>query len=207
MVRACLAAAVAIGALFAAPVVSGTESASRVIDRTAVCQMPGEGFPDSTRFMTVTAARRHERTGFPPFISIANGPSFELRAQIRTRAGGRKTTGSIALSRTQCTPANFRVRFSTTGLRDRSPKTFGSSYRCNVPTEVTIRVRATFRRPTGFSRDPLAPSVVRARGQIATGYVIVTAVRDRKPLVYASVSDASGDARLFVARRGCAPHR
>jgi hypothetical protein len=203
MIGACLA----VGGLLAVPVGNATESASRIIDHTAVCQMPGEGFPDSTRFMTVAVARRHERTGSPPFISVMNGPSFELRAQIRTRAGGRKTTGSVAFSRTHCAPASLRVRFSTRGLRDRSPKPFGRSYQCKIPTELVVPIRATFRRPTGFSGDALNPSVVRARGQITTGYLMVTAVQNRKPLAFASVNDTTGDARLFVARTACAPHR
>jgi hypothetical protein len=192
--------------LVAVPVGNGTELASRIIDHTAVCQMPGEGFPDSTRFMTVAAVPRHERTGSPPVISVTNGPSFELRAQIQTRAGGRKRTGSVALSRAHCTPAGFRVRFSTGGL-NRSPKPLGRSYRCDVPLQVAVRIRATFRRPTGFLRDALNASVVRARGRITSGYVMVTAVRDRTPLVYASVDDTSGDARLFVARSRCSQHR
>ena len=192
MAGACLA----VGSLLAVPVGNGAESASRIIDRTTVCQMPGEGYPDSTRFMTVSA-----QPG-PPWISVSNGPSFALRASIRTGPGGRKTTGSVALSRTECTPANSRVRFSTAGLREGRAAP-GSSYRCNVPSAVLVRVRASFRRPTGFSRDPLTPSVVLARGRIATGYLSVTALGGRKPFVFASVNDASGKARLFVAPSRC----
>lgn len=199
-------ACLAVGGL-AVPVGNSAESASRIIDRTVVCQMPGEGFPDSTRFMSVAAIPRHERTTSPPLISISNGPSFELRAQIRTRAAGRKTTGSLTLSRMQCTPASFQLRFSTRRLTEQPPKRFGYSYRCNIPSAVAVRVRATFRRPTGFTRDPVTPSLVRARGEIATGYLLVTALPVRRPLAFASVDDASGEARLFVARPACVPQR
>jgi hypothetical protein len=196
MIRACLA----VGSLLAVPVGNSAESASRIIDRTSVCQMPGEGFPDATRFMSVSA-----QPG-PPWISVTNGPSFELRASVRTRAGGRKTTGSVSLSRTECTPTRVRVPLSTSGLREGRAAP-GRSYRCDVPSIVLIRVRATFIRPTGFSRDPLSPSVVRARGRVATGYLSVTLPGGRRPLAFASVNDGSGGARLLVAPSRCRAER
>jgi hypothetical protein len=194
--RTRIAALVVFGALVGAPVAGSTESATRVIDHTAVCQMPGEGFPDVTRFMTVSAVTR------PPWISVSNGPSYEVRVSMRTGPGGRKPTGSLALNRTQCAPAVLRVRLSARGLRQGQ-----LAQRCDVPSAVLIRVRATFTRPTGFSRDPLTPSLASARGRIATGYLAVTTLRDRKPLAFASVNDASGTARLFVAPSRCRAER
>lgn len=191
-----IAALVVFGALVGAPVAGSAESATRVIDHTAVCQMPGEGFPDVTRFMTVSAVTR------PPWISVSNGPSYEVRASMRTGPGGRKPTGSLALNRTQCAPAIHRVRLSTRGLRQG-----GRSQRCDVPSAVLVRVRATFTRPTGFLRDPLTPSVVRARGTITTGYLAVATLRGRKPVAFASVNDATGKARLFVAPSRCRVER
>jgi len=67
-----------------------------------------------------------------------------------------------------------------------------------------MRVRADFKRPTGFSRDPaVTDSLIFAKGQIATGYFAVTTLRGRKPLVFASVNAATGKARLFVAASRC----
>jgi hypothetical protein len=80
-----------------------------------------------------------------------------------------------------------------------------TSYQCDVPTRVLIRVRADFKRPTGFSRDPLSPSLIFARGQIATGYLAIATLRGRKPLAFASVNDATGRARLLVAPSDCSP--
>jgi hypothetical protein len=191
-----IAAFVALGALVSAPVAGTTESATRVIDHTAVCRMPGEGFPDAAQFMTISAVTR------PPWISVTNGPSYDVRVSMRTRPGGRTPTGSLALNRMQCAPAIHRVRLSTSGLRQGS-----RSQRCDVPSAVLIRVRATFTRPTGFARDPLTPSVVRARGTIATGYLAVATLRGRKPLAFASVDDASGKARLFVEPSSCRAER
>jgi hypothetical protein len=191
-----IVALVVFGALVGAPVAGSTESATRVIDHTAVCQMPGVGFPDATRFMTVSAVAR------PPWISVTNGPEYEVRVSMRTGPGGRKPTGSLALHRTQCAPAIQRVRLSARGLRRAGP-----SERCDAPSTVLVRVRATFTRPTGFARDPLTPSVVSARGTIATGYLAVATLRERKPLAFASVNDASGKARLFVEPSRCRPER
>jgi hypothetical protein len=194
--RSGIAALVVVGALLAAPVADGTEAATRVIDHTAVCQMPGEGYPDVTRFMTVSAVAR------PPWISVSNGPSYEVRVSMRTGPSGRKPTGSLALNRTQCAPAIHPVRLSARGLRQG-----GRSQRCDVPSAVLIRVRATFTRPTGFSRDPVTPALVSARGTIATGYLVVATLQGRKPVAFASVNDASGKARLLVAPSRCRAER
>jgi hypothetical protein len=187
-----IAALLVFGTLVGAPTAGGSGSATRVIDHTAVCRMPGVGFPDAAQFMSIGAVTR------PPWISVTNGPRYEVRVSMRTGPGGRTPTGSLILNRTECAPAIQRVPLSTTGLR-RS----GQAQRCDVPATVLIRVRATFRRPTGFARDPLTPSLVRARGTIATGFLVVTTVRGRKPLAFASVNDASGQARLFVAPSRC----
>jgi hypothetical protein len=206
MERACLAGlAAAIGALLAVSVGSGAESATRIIDRTVVCQMPGEGFPDSTRFMSVAASPRHRRTNSPPQMGASNGPSFEVRVSVRTGPGGRQATGSVVLNREQCSPTTLRVPFSTRGLRGGSTTRFAdNSYRCDVPAQVLMRVRAEFKRPTGFARDPaFTASLIFAKGQIATGYFAVTTLRGRKPLAFASVNDTTGKARLFVASSRC----
>ena len=67
-----------------------------------------------------------------------------------------------------------------------------------------MRVRANFKRPTGFARDPrYTASLIFAKGQIARGYLAVTTLRGRKPIAFASVNDATGTARLFVAPSDC----
>lgn len=44
-----------IVALFAAATGSGAEAATRIVDRTLVCPMVGIGYPDSVRFLRVSA--------------------------------------------------------------------------------------------------------------------------------------------------------
>jgi hypothetical protein len=68
---------------------------------------------------------------------------------------------------------------------------------------VLIRIRANFERPTRFVRDARFFSTDVARGQISTGYLAMTSLRGRRPIVFASVSDASRQARLFVAAARC----
>jgi hypothetical protein len=203
MARASLVGAVATLALLAVSVGSGAETAARIVDRTVVCQMPGEGFPDSTRFMSVSASPRHQRTNSPPAMGASNGPSFELRVSVTTGPSGRQATGSVVLNREQCATTRLRVPFSIRGLRGGPTTRFvDASYRCDVPAKVLIRVRADFKRPTGFSRDPrFAASLIFAKGQIATAYLSIATLPGRKPLAFASVNDTTGKARLFVASR------
>jgi hypothetical protein len=185
-------------------------AASRIIDRTVVCQMPGEGFPDVTRFITASAAER------PPAVSVANGPSFELRAAIRARASGREKTGAATLNRDACTATTKRVTVSARGLtaapvrfvRVRGKRTpLQRSYRCNVPTEVLIRIRARFSRPTGWTLRPRHPTIpspafIEAKGTVETGSMMVTTLAGR-PVAYATVNNAREKAQLFVARSAC----
>jgi hypothetical protein len=70
-----------------------------------------------------------------------------------------------------------------------------------VPGKVLIRVRALFKRPTAFKRDPRFDQAV-ASGEITTGYVAVRTLRGRKPISFASVHGPSGTARIFAAP-GC----
>jgi hypothetical protein len=92
----------------------------------------------------------------------------------------------------------FRPR--TEGGAERSVQ---RGYTCDVPAKVVIRVRAVFKRPTTFSVDPRFPDNEDAKGDIATGYIAVSTLRGRKPIAFASVHDASGKARVSVARSGC----
>ena len=187
----CLAATVAaLGALLVTPVSTGNESATRLIDRTVVCQMPGEGYPDVTRFMTVSAL------GPPPLMFVSNGPSYDLRVQLRTRASGREPTGAATLNREACTASMRRVLFSTQGLR--RPR--GRSSTCDVPATVLVRFRARFARPTGWVRDRETPSLIHAQGTISTGSMMVTTLSGRA-VAFASVTPTRST--LFTSRSLC----
>jgi hypothetical protein len=185
-------------------------SAARVIDRTLVCEMPGEGFPDQIRFMTVTARPRNQpqpgdarpRRIPPPLTAVSNGRREELRAFVRTAGEGDEPTGLVVLSRSHCRTSKLRVRLSAKGLRGGPTGRNGDSYRCDVPTRVLLRVRAEFTRPAAFSPDAEFPSELVAKGRIATAYVATTTLRGGA-IALTSVSDTTGKARAFTAPDRC----
>lgn len=191
----------AFAALLGAAPSGSAESATRILDRTVVCRTIGTGYPDPVRVMNVSAAPR--LGSFPPSVDVFNGPSGDgVRASIRTGPFG-PGTGAAVMSKAQCSPTTMRLRLASTGLRGGQTE-LGERYQCNVPARVLIRVRALFNRPVRWR--PENGSLV-ATGRIATGYVAVAALPRRKPIFFASVSDASGKASIFVAQSGCVPNR
>ena len=194
----------AITASIAVPLGTGAESASRIIDRTVVCQTAGVGYPDVVRFMNVSAEPGSAARDAGPRAFIGNpaGGESGVSAAVSTRSAfGPLAAGGLWLSRCQRSP--IRVRLSGSGLQGGPTDPFGASYRCNIPAKIVIRVRGVFKRPTALARDPRSPSVDVAKGEVATGYIAVVTERGRKPVVFASVHDATGVARLFVARSRC----
>jgi hypothetical protein len=201
-------AAAAIGVVLAAGVASGAESASRIVDRTVLCRPLGEGFPDAIRIVSVWAS---------PFSSASRSPvvnmwgrgarESQVTAGLRTGPGPQRhqPTGALWLNRTRCTRTTLRVPLTSSGLEGGPTGSSARGYDCNVPATVLIRVRAVFRRPTALARDPRFRFQSVARGRISTGYLAVTTVRGRKPIAFASVDDATGKARLFVAPSRCIP--
>jgi hypothetical protein len=173
-------------------------AATRLIDRTVVCQMPRIGYPDGPQFMTVGALSER-----PALMGASNGPNFEVRVSLSTGPTAREPTGSVAVNRRDCIDTSVRVPLSAKGLRGGPASRLGSSFRCDVPTRVLMRVHATFRRPTTWRRDPQTSFLTRARGQITTGYLTVAAIRDRKPLAYAEVNGATGKARILTLPSRC----
>jgi hypothetical protein len=208
MSRACLAAApAAIALLLAAPVGSGVEASSRIVDRTVVCEMTGTGFPDQLRFISVGASARSKGLDLPPFVSARNGASGEagVSAGLQTGPGPTHRTGYVLLSRTGCRSTKLRVPLSSRGLLGGSTEAERKSYSCDVPASVLIRVRAVFMRPTRFAPDPRSPWQSVARGKIATGFLAVATMPARKPIFFASAAHAAGTAEAFVAPSRCTP--
>src|SRR5687768_3522595 len=80
---------------------TAAESASRIVDRTVVCEMTGTGFPDQIRFMSVGASSRSQ-ANLPPFVSARNGASGEagVSAGLQTGPGPTHRTGYVLLSAT-----------------------------------------------------------------------------------------------------------
>ena len=213
--RACSAGAAASIALVAVSVGSGAESASRIVDRTLVCRMTGIGYPDSLRYMTVSATPYLATMSRSPTMGASNGAFGFPGAGVGLRTGpaGRENetpTGELALTRTQtgrCANTRIRIPLSRRGLEGGLTGPDRKWYRCDVPAKVVIRVRGVFKRPTFFRVDQRFPDSEQASGDITNAFLAVTTLRGRRPLAFMSVHHASGKARIFVARRSCAPLR
>jgi hypothetical protein len=198
---ACLVgSASAIAALLAAPVDGGTEQASRIVDRTLVCPMSGAGYPDPARFLDAAAAPRLGDSS--PNAGVYNAPSAPagVIADLKTGPDFGQGAGWVRLK--GCTPNRVRLRLSSRGLRG-GATALGDRQKCEVPAKVLVRLRAVFTRPVTLRRTQ---GMLVANGTIATGYLAVATLPGRRPLVFASVNDATGKARLFVSRSSCVPN-
>ena len=191
-----------MAALVAASSATGTQSASRIIDRTMVCPMVGVGYPESIRALYVSATPFEPAHEYAARTSVRNGGGGgpEVGAGVQTGPGPGHT-GLAWLNRTGCVATRIRLPLARRGLN--AGATERAEYECEVPAKVLIRVRAVFERPTAFTVDPRIPHYTFARGDIATGYVAVATVGGRKPISFASVHDATGKAKIFFAPSRC----
>jgi hypothetical protein len=195
MIRACLAGAVAIGALFSASVGNSAERPARIVDRTLVCPVSGNGYPDPARFLEVQARPRLGDNS--PFAGAYNVP--EVIADFKTGPDFGQGTGWMRLK--GCTPSRLRLQLSSRGLRG-GPSPLGDRHMCEVTARILIRLRAVFNRPVALRREQ---GIHIARGRIGTGSVAVATLPGRKSIFFASVHDSTGEARVFTAPSPCRP--
>lgn len=199
-----VASVAAAGTLLAPATASSAERAFRIIDRTLLCTPAGQ-----RTSMTVGATPRLAGYDTAPATSLSNGAatsSAGVSVGVRTRRTSAHRTGAVWLTPRRCQRTKLRVAFSSKGLDGgRSTRPTGEYYRCNAPPTVLVRIRAVFARPTTFASDPRAPFLSVAKGRIRAASLAIATLRGRKPLFFASVQDATGRARVFVARPGCRP--
>jgi hypothetical protein len=205
----------ATGLLVAAPVEGRTEQASRIIDRTILCRMAGQGFPDAVRFVGASARPYDPRDNVSPQAGVGNnaghgGSSVGVGVETGPVGAGisRTATGELSMTRTtgtRCAKTKLRIPLSSAGLRGGLTDASGDYSRCDVPARVLFRVRAVFKqRPTAFAVHPRAPDMERARGDMRAGYIAVATLPGRKPLLLLSVHDPTGKARMFGDPSRCA---
>jgi hypothetical protein len=210
-----IGSAVAIGALLAVPVGGGSEQASPIIDRTIVCRMAGQGFPDAVRFIGASARPYDPPDDVSPQAGVGNSAGHggsSVGAGVETGPVGagisRTATGELSLTRTtgtRCAKTKLRAPLSTAGLKGGLTDQSGDYVRCDVPAKVLIRVRTVFKqRPTAFGIHPRFPDMERARGNMRAAYIAVATLRGRKPIVFLSLHDATGKARVFGDPSRCA---
>jgi hypothetical protein len=206
--RLVVATAAGIGALFAASVGGGAEQGSPVIDRTIVCRMAGQGFPDTVRFIGASARPYELQDDVSPQAGVGNsaghgGDSVGVGVETGPVGAGisRTATGELSLTRTtgtRCAKTKLRIRLSSAGLKGGLTDQTGDYIRCDVPAKVLFRVRGVFKqRPTAFAIHPRLPDRERARGNMRAAYIAVATLRGRRPIVFLSVDDAIGKARIF----------
>ncbi|MEX2646210.1 MAG: hypothetical protein WD249_08110 [Gaiellaceae bacterium] len=178
--------------------------ASRVVDRTVICRVPAEGYPDSFRYLDSWAV--------PPVgkraAAVKVFTSQDGRTGMNVSFGpgpysARYGSGIVTVDRRQCSATRLAVPLSSKGLRGGKASRFGDGYRCDIPERVVIRVRAVFRRPVALRVDPRATYQLIATGYLASGQLAAATLQGRKLLVYGSADDATKSARIFVSESRC----
>jgi hypothetical protein len=196
---ACIAAAVT---LFVPATASSAETAFRIVDRTLLCTPAGQR-------VRVGATPRLAGYDTSPATSLSNGAatsSAGVSVGVRTRRTSAHPSGTVWLTPRRCQRTKLRVAFTSKGLDGgRSTRPTGEYYTCNAPPEVLVRIRAVFARPTTFASDPRAPFLSVAKGRSRAASLAIATLRGRKLLFFASVQDATGRARVFIARPPCRP--
>ena len=197
--RAVAAAGVAV-LLVAAGVASGAGSASRIVERTLVCNVPGQdSFPDPIRFVSVSAVpKRQNWSGGISAFTLDSKDDADFAAGLITGPIPRSPTGNVTWSRApQCSRSSGHVPFSSAGLdvwSTLSPKIV----KCDTPAKVLIHLRAVFTKPVTIGLDARTNQVT-AKGNITKGQLVVATLKGKR-LAYASADGATGKVKLFSAK-------
>lgn len=181
---------------------------SHVLDRTYSCRVElGGGL-----YAVLVSAHAGMRTGKQwaklPYVGVRTGHATistgNLLAWATAGRPGAATTmdldfwsfgglGTLGVRRTLCRAASGRIPLSWAGLRGGPPAAIGSSYQCEAPRSVLLRIRARLTSPVvPRGREFSSIHVPTRRAQIA---VRTTSGR---PLAYGEVYE-SGKARLFIS--------
>jgi hypothetical protein len=187
--------------LGAAGVAGGAGSASLIVDRTLICNIPGQDtFPDPIRTMTVSATPRL-KGGWSPSVgafTLNSKDKDELAVGLTTGSTPRVKLGYVAWSRPpKCTVTSRRFAFSSRGLEG-GPAPQAHLYDCDVPAKVVVRVRGVFTRPVTIVTDARVPTQFFAKGNISTGQLMVATLKGKR-LAYASADGKTGKVTIFAA--------
>ena len=186
--------------LVAAGVAGGGGSASRIVERTLVCNVPGQdAFPDPIRFVSASAVP--ERKSFSASISaftLEGRDEADFAAGLTTGPVPRSPTGYVTWSRApQCSRSSRTIPLASAGLESLSTQS-AKIVKCGAPAKVLIHLRAVFTMPVTIGLDPRTNQVI-AKGNIANGQLVVATLKGKR-LAYASADGATGKVKLFAAK-------
>jgi hypothetical protein len=157
----------AMGFVFAAEMGNGAESASRIIDRTLLCETALRAGVRGLDVKAIGALRQG------PNAHGAGIDVFSPWAPDAYLAG--ISEGALTLNHKRCKPAKARVRLHGRGLDGGPLGSFEDAYDCTPPRFVLLRLRASFRARVSLRTtvwDDQAPfPVMRARGRVREGYI------------------------------------
>lgn len=195
-----VAAAGIVVFLVAAGMASGAGSASRVVERTLVCNVPGQDtFPDPTRVVSASAVpQRKNWSASISAFTLDSTDDADFAAGLTTGPVPRNPTGYLAWSRApRCTRSSEHVPLSSAGLQSWSTLS-AKIVECDTPGKVLIHLRAVFTRPVTIGLDARTNQVT-AKGNITNGRLAVATLKGKR-LVYASADGSTGQVKLFTAK-------
>ncbi|MEX1357456.1 MAG: hypothetical protein WD981_02420 [Gaiellaceae bacterium] len=168
-------------------------AASRIVDRTLLCEVGLQGGVYVATVQAASANRAQKKVALVDLTTKVQ-PTGRL-ALISER--------SIELSPPPgCQRSTGRVALTSRGLSGAVASPFGDEFDCWTPRRVVIRVRAVFTSPVTLRLGrPWGFPLLFARGNVTEASVAVR-TQSGKRLAFATVSD-TGRARVFTARRDC----
>jgi hypothetical protein len=191
-VRAALAASmlVLLACALAASIAAGT-AASRVIDRTFVCQTGYLGGVYQIEAWASTAGQKQGRARKFSFVSVNTNLPDGFLGGIESNA--------VWVNRLHCRPTSVKPALSRVGLRGGGIGISEQRVDCFTPRKLLFRVRGEFVRPTALHDvSPFGYPELRAVGAVRTAELGVTSESGRR-IAYASI-DPNRRTLLSTAR-------
>jgi hypothetical protein len=195
--RALLLSAALFGALaFSLDPSSGAQRASRIIDRTVLCEAGITGGVRKIDLHASSAARGGRSAYVEARTSVT--PTWRLVGLGRELDG----RGSMELS-PDCRRLRARVPLNSRGLAGGLASNIGDAHDCWTPRWLVIRARAVFRSPTALRPSrPWGFPTLFARGNVTAAYLAIL-TRAGKRIAFAAMNE-SGKAHVFMSDR-CFP--
>jgi hypothetical protein len=167
----------------------GREGASRLVDRTFVCETGYVG--------GIYQATMQSYWSIPPQVE-RRMPSATVVTNLTIGFLGGISTSSMYVNRLHCTATNAKLPLTTKGLRGGAFSPLAAEFDCYTPRRVLLRLRGDFVKPTTLrTASPFGYPQLRALGATKQAELAVATLAG-KPIAYASIAGAK-TARLFTS--------